>query len=93
MRKIKFMLLSLTLLAVVGGALAFKAKFFLQACTITTFAGVPKSTCPFTMYIVADPAAVSIYTTTPNNGTCSYIDQDQVLQPLTCFNSARYKHD
>ena len=33
MKKIKFMLLSLALLAVVGGALAFKAKYIETFCT------------------------------------------------------------
>ena len=36
MKKVKFMLLSLALIAVVGGALAFKAKFSTTFCT--TFA-------------------------------------------------------
>lgn len=43
MKRIKVMLMSMLLLAVVGGALAFKAKFDKSFCTTTPAAG---NTCP-----------------------------------------------
>jgi hypothetical protein len=39
MKKVKIMLLSLVLLAVVGGALAFKARFIQLYCTAPTIGG------------------------------------------------------
>ena len=62
MKKIKFMLLSLALLAVVGGALAFKAKYQQDYCTTIAKVINGASTC-------YDMAA------SPTTLTCSsYID-------------------
>ena len=72
MKKIKVMLLSFALLAVVGGALAFKAKFNLPMCyRITTGAGA-NPVCPTrlttstTTDVVADALDI-YYTTEPQN--------------------------
>jgi hypothetical protein len=48
MRKIKIMLLSLCVLAAVGGALAFKARFVFDACTAQALinGGCPVAGCP-----------------------------------------------
>src|SRR5687768_8483155 len=67
MKRIKFMMLSLALLAVVGGALAFKAKFQgLEACYTTTTVTLPQfSTCidATLTYTTTDINPVTIYTT------------------------------
>ena len=48
MKNVKMMLLSLALFAVVGGALAFKAKFKTNYCTTTATPGADNSSlfCP-----------------------------------------------
>ena len=81
MKKIKMMLLSFALLAVVGGALAFKAKFNQQMCyRITTGAGA-NPICPLrlttstTTTVQADAKNI-YYTTTP---------QDLQGFGLTCY--------
>ena len=81
MKRIKFMLLSLTLLAVVGGALAFKAKFITPICTTTTVGAGANPTCPSPrLYQVGGVA--SIYTTQRFNNSCT---KDGL--PLPCLNS------
>lgn len=45
MKKLKVMLLSFAVIAVVGGALAFKTKYSVSYCTAATVAGNPP-TCP-----------------------------------------------
>ena len=45
MKKIKFMLFSLALLAVVGGTLAFKAKYNVRFCTTKAAKVMGVSTC------------------------------------------------
>jgi hypothetical protein len=78
MKKIKIMLLSLALFAVVGAALAFKAKFSVKYCTTAVVNGVcpANASCPnlivnkTTTTIAAD--GVVYCTTTPttfDNGT------------------------
>ena len=62
MKKVKIMLLSLALFAVVGGALAFKAKFQNQFCSVAAYwngsASSPKYYCSF------QPIAGGAFTTT-----------------------------
>lgn len=48
MKKVKIMLMSMAILAIVGGALAFKAKFTTEFCTLTTTTG-GALTCPITL--------------------------------------------
>ena len=63
MKKVKIMLLSLTLLAVVGGALAFKAKTIVQYCTASAYwdnSKTPSYYCSF-------QDAVNHFTTTQCN--------------------------
>jgi hypothetical protein len=72
MKKVKIMLLSLALIAVVGGALAFKAKFDTNYCTITSH---PLWTCtdggvqPLATKCVIDP---SINYTTTNDSQFAF---------------------
>jgi len=76
MKKLKFMLLSFALLAVVGGALAFKAKFNERYCYTFTNeihaatpalwcsddAGLLRTTCPeFDPEYKTDPAIGELY--------------------------------
>jgi len=81
MKKLKIMLLSLALFAVVGGALAFKAKFQKAYCTAPVQAnGTCGIACDaFTRSTTID-ATESFCTTTPFQGGC--LDQDQHV--LTC---------
>jgi hypothetical protein len=51
MRRIKFMLLSLAMFAVVGGALAFKAKYLVSYCTADPFSINNQWTCTDTRVI------------------------------------------
>lgn len=67
MKKIKIMLLSLVLFAVIGGALAFKAKRGNRYyCLITTNLNIAGVTCPTMINnLTADPEADFWYYTTP----------------------------
>ncbi len=79
MKKVKMMLLSLGLFAVVGGALAFKAKYSTSYCTAPTQQGIAcaQKFCP---NIVAN-------STTLNAGTqpfvCTALPVDGQCQPNT----------
>jgi hypothetical protein len=77
MRKIKIMLLTLPLLAVVGGVLAFKAKYGQDFCAQYTTSAICEQglTCPnkFINYIIdvnAPPEYRFFCTTTPVDGNC-----------------------
>jgi hypothetical protein len=87
MKRIKIMLLSLTLLAVVGGALAFKAKFSNPICYTDVYnIALGKTSCPTPKGVKNDPLKnKTFHTTTVNGGSCSYKDQFNVDQPLTCL--------
>jgi hypothetical protein len=79
MKKIKMMLLSLSLFAVVGAALAFKAKFDTDFCVTTEseFTTGLKCTVSFTdAQIDQTPGASKIYFTAlaPANNDCSQVD-------------------
>lgn len=66
MKKIKIMLLSFALLAVVGGALAFKAKFNQPICyTTTTVSGDFCEENFIRSSITTDVLATTYYTTDP----------------------------
>jgi hypothetical protein len=90
MKKIKFMLLSLALVAVVGGALAFKARYHVPICT--TFAQRANAASPWTCQIAGqdiltcpDPIATTVdepgtdrpvCTTLQVNGTCGAVGHE-----------------
>jgi hypothetical protein len=86
MKRVKIMLLSLSLLAVVGGALAFKAKFLSPICYTDVYnIALGKTTCPTPKGVKSDILKnTTFHTTTVNAGSCSYKDQFDVDQPLTC---------
>jgi len=73
MKKVKIMLTAITLFAVVGGALAFKAKKFGQTVYTTNN---PKlhATCPFVLDNVTitdqNPGTVKISVTDVQNAPC-----------------------
>lgn len=77
MKKIKVMLLSLALFAVVGGALAFKAKFQDRYCTAATIAGVLNTDlfCINPVFSKIDPLgnADFVATTTYNFGCPAHL--------------------
>ena len=87
MKRIKIMMLSLALLAVVGGALAFKAKFSgYSVCYTTTTEGIPpaQQSCPELVgytSIVPGSQFTTIYTTdkVQVNGVrqCEFKDANQ----------------
>jgi hypothetical protein len=92
MKRIKMMLLSFALLAVVGGALAFKAKFSGYDKCYTTTLNAPSPSCPdlgagFTNIINPGDTPFTIYTTdkiVTEVGTpaqCQFQDNQQT--PLT----------
>jgi len=74
MKRIKLMLLSLSLFAVVGGALAFKARFNTDFCTTATIPGVSPASqfCPNHAVSKVDPQhqAIFVATTTYDNNEC-----------------------
>lgn len=76
MKKIKIMLLSLALFAVVGGALAFKAKYIDTFCTAQPVAGLActqLAACPNKVIFSTTTNDVNIplvCTTTPKDGGC-----------------------
>jgi len=79
MKKLKIMLLSLALFAVVGGALAFKAKFLVNYCTTDIPGGgltCADVNCPiFTNSTTLGASVFKCYTTpkpdVPNNQKCT----------------------
>jgi hypothetical protein len=101
MKRIKIMLLSFALLAVVGGALAFKARFTSQICYTTTTALT--TVCATTPFVgTTTNGAVFIktsYTTTPVDfgpgiGQKCYItdpNDPQATISLTCNNTVKVK--
>lgn len=79
MKRVKIMLMSLTLLAIVGGALAFKAKFQAEpyCTTYTTSIGSNHgnlTSCPsiddWSTTDVIDDFVTTYYTTLPDGGDC-----------------------
>ena len=92
MKKVKIMLMSLTLLAIVGGALAFKAKFQLQEyCTTTTTDAGPNPVCPFFDELTTEvvSAHTTYYYTTPDpiQEPC-FINGD--TEPIPCPQSTTF---
>jgi hypothetical protein len=92
MKRVKIMLMSLTLLAIVGGALAFKAKFNLQEyCTSTTVEGIG-DTCP--VFDLLKPTnvtpVITVYYTTPDldRKPCFIGLNDD--QPIACDGSSTF---
>lgn len=67
MKRVKIMLLSFALLAVVGGALAFKARFSTPLCYTTEYIASQKISCPLLTGLQFDNREVpsTFYTTTP----------------------------
>jgi len=90
MKRVKIMLISLTLLAIVGGALAFKAKFTLEdMCTTSTtfYNGVNLTSCPIQHSWVLNMHGTTIfYTTTLEDGDC-LVDFGGGIKPVACYNS------
>ena len=73
MKKVKIMLLSIALLAIVGGALAFKAKFDATFCTMDPIVFTDPTTAPDD----ACPLIVNIETTTIG-GVAAFVDETPV---------------
>lgn len=95
MKKIRIMLLSLAVLAVVGGALAFKAKGSLQLCTSLPINGVcpANQTCPNFVGATTVQPTIWVCTTTTNGAgigqdKCTYKDANNQVQSLTCAGHA-----
>lgn len=91
MKRVKIMLLSLALFAVVGAALAFKARFIQNYCTAPTINGACPVYCPNLVRSSTTTASVPfVCTTTPTTwldgtvvrSTC-FIDNDP-SQTLLC---------
>ncbi|THU39498.1 hypothetical protein FAM09_13420 [Niastella caeni] len=79
MKKIKIMLFSLALIAVVGGALAFKAKFVEEYCTTTTLNG----TCSYNGPTGA-PRPLTCTDVIIENSTTT----DDVSKPFYCYTTS-----
>ena len=84
MKRVKIMLTSLAVLAVVGGALAFKAKYSTTYCSAATVSGVACTqiaSCPNRVFnsTTIGANATRVCTTTPLNGTCG-----NAQNPLAC---------
>jgi len=78
MKKVKIMLLSLLVLAVAGGAMAFNAKFSNSFCTIATVNGVcptNPSSCPIVKKVKLTTAIGTpvCYTSDLGAGNCAGI--------------------
>jgi hypothetical protein len=89
MKKVKIMLLSLAVLAVVGGALAFKAKNFSQLYCIGTTDQLinPNGTCAQTEAIVSKFGATSpvfLYTTLQADGASPITQAADCAGELNC---------
>jgi hypothetical protein len=96
MKRIKLMLLSLTVLAVVGGALAFNVRGVTKYCTATpdVFGICPAVCVDFqTKGLVFDPNAPLVCTTT-TSGISTRPCKDANLNDLPCtLTSTSYKDD
>jgi hypothetical protein len=75
MKKVKIMLLSLALIAVVGGALAFKAKFDVPYCTTTSH---PIWTC-------TDGSVQAIVTKCAIEPSMNYTTTNDSQFPFYCY--------
>jgi len=94
MKKVKIMLLSLLVLAVAGGAMAFNAKFNQSFCTTATIdigggvAGCPEavdiSSCPIITgkKLVTTPGTKVCYTNLNNQGNCNNVTTCTVLTTI-----------
>ena len=88
MKKAKLMLTAITVLAIAGGALAFKAKNFIKnfCYTTTNLIQVGHTTCPVsftdakTTTVQISPTQVYYYTLTNNPAQCS-----NAATPPVCF--------
>ena len=90
MKKVKIMLLSLLVLAVAGGAMAFKAKRLFAYCTTATVNNVcpaSPSSCGFInrKTITTDLSITPVCTTATVAGTCTGV--------TNCVNFTRLKTD
>ncbi len=91
MKKVKFMLMAIAIIAVVGGALAFKAseKYNLQYCTTTVEGDICPQFCP-TLIVNASEGTqfhTKVCTTTPveaDPGNECYVDGVPANGPLEC---------
>jgi hypothetical protein len=99
MKKIKIMLASLAILSIVGGTLAFKARYVQDWCSTTAVVGANGSTCvvggnridcpldaPNSTTITPDTDA-SFYCTTlkfGNGFTCTSLDENENIITTTC---------
>jgi hypothetical protein len=88
MKRLKIMLLSLALLAVVGGALAFKANFNTQYCAIET----EGSDCPAALdcpdFVISTTEGVSVepfFCTTITNGNPDDPCGTEASQTVDCL--------
>jgi hypothetical protein len=82
MKKLKIMLLSFALLTVVGGALAFKAKFIQPYCT-TTFDEHCNVTCP-TLTLSTTSVVGNVYCYTIDEVGVFDDCKDANFNPITC---------
>ena len=86
MNRLKVMLLSLALFAVLGGALAFKAKFQTHYCSAPTQQNFACAalTCPNFTVSTTRLATGDFFCTTPApNDECTYLD-GSVIKSITC---------
>jgi hypothetical protein len=83
MKKVKLMLLSLSVLAVVGGALAFTAKNSPKVCTVVADqnANCPELFCPDLASIKATTDNIWLCTTPSVNSDCKV---PGTTNPLPC---------
>ena len=72
MKKIKFMLLSLAVLAVVGGTLAFKARYLQDWCSTTAAQVNQVSTCIVQGAAISCPLEAKLSTTIGTDADASY---------------------
>jgi hypothetical protein len=88
MKRIKFMLTSLALFAVVGGALAFKARFATSYCTAPTVANQACNiqTCPNLVVnsTTVGANAAFVCTTLAPNADCTTLDPEGNVTDATC---------
>jgi hypothetical protein len=90
MKKLKIMLLSLALLAILGGTLAFKARFQSIYCTAPVGEdGACTLQCPDETFSTTYEGINWFCTTTPHNGVCV----DEHGDALECLTSTHLTID
>jgi hypothetical protein len=95
MKRVKIMLMSICLVAVAGGVLAFKARHPQRFCTAATINGACPNFCPSLAQVIVTASGSNIICTAPpvvvgiNQNACTFETMGQ-RQTVTCDGTIRF---